>query len=132
MRKSKDKPREYLTAEQKTGDKLIAASIYLEMVDWLKCRGNEGSIPKALIEQFSMTSARYAYCEDQLSKHGLLSRNPATGEPMANPFHKMALDYCKQANQLWSQIKSFADNLPAVNRADNPADTMEQILRRVK
>ncbi len=132
MRKVKDKPREYLTAEQKTGDSLIAESVYLEIVDWLKSRGSAGTIPKTLIEQFAMTSSRFAYCEDQLSKHGLLSRNPATGEPMPNPYHKMALDYCKQANQLWSQIKSVADNLHAVNRADNPADAMEQILRRVK
>ena len=128
----KIKPRDFLSAEQKSGDTLIAESVYLETLNWLKHRGCNELLPASIIEQYAMTSARYAYCEDQLSKLGLLTRNPQTGEPLPNPFHKMAIEYLKQANSLWIQIKSAVDNLPAVNRVDNPADTMEQILRRVK
>lgn len=128
----KKKPRSYLSAEQKTGDKLIAESVFNETIEWLKFRGSVDAVPKTLIEQFAMSYARYVYCEDQLSKHGLLTRHPQTGEPLPNPFHKMAIDYCKQATSLWIQIKSFADNFSSSSGVDNPFDNMEQLLRRVK
>ena len=128
----KKKPRSFLSAEQKTGDKLIAESVFNETIEWLKSRGCVDAVPKNLIEQFAMNYSRYVYCEEQLSKHGLLTRNPQTGEPLPNPFHKMSIDYCKATNALWIQIKSASNGIPATSVPDNPVDSMEQLLRRVK
>lgn len=127
-------PKKYLSAKQKDGGKLHAKLIYKETWQWLKAHGCESLVPKQLIENYAMVSARHIYCEEQLNKNGMLAPHPTTGEPMTSPFVKMSLDYMKQASQLWYQIfQVVKENCANGYEGANPQnDLMESLLRQVK
>ena len=126
--------KEYLLAEQKGGGHLQSEQVYRETYKWLKSVGCEKLVAKQLVENYSLAMARHIQCEEILSKYGLLAKHPTTGEPTANPFVKMSLDYMKQSNQLWYQIYSVVrENSTRGQIGLNPQDeAMEKLLRRVK
>jgi len=127
-------PKKYLSAKQKDGGKTYAKKIYNETWLWLKAHGCAGLVTQQLIEGYAQVSARHIQCEEFLSKYGLLSRHPTTGEPTTSPFVRMSLDYLKQASQLWYQIfQVVKDNCAEGYDGANPQDDlMENLLRRVK
>ena len=127
-------PKEYLTAEQKGGGKLIADQIYWETYKWLKAVGCEKIVTKQLVEDYAMAKARHIQCEEILSSFGLLAKHPTTGEPTTSPFVKMSIDYNRQATQIWCQIFSIVKENSAKGQIgqNTKSETMEKLLRRVK
>ena len=127
-------PKDYLSALQKDGEKLYSEQIYKETWQWLKAHGCENLIPQNLLEQYAQVSGRYIYCENLMSRHGLLARHPTTGEAMASPFCRMALDFLKQSQNLWYQIFNVVKEHSAVDYSGaNPQNnTMEKLLSIVK
>ena len=128
-------PKAYLTAEQKDGAKTYAEQIYKETYLWLKACGCENLITKQQIENFAEISARQIQCEQMIDEYGFLSKHPTTGAPIQSPFVKMALDYMRQATNLWLQIYNVVKvNYSRAYKKDSANDKMEKLLRirRVK
>lgn len=57
-----------------------------------------------LIEQYSMSVARWIQLEQLISRTGFVGKHPTTGAAIASPIVSMSQAYLKQANQLWYQI----------------------------
>lgn len=126
--------KQYLKTEQKGGDKLLTEEIYEETYKWLHSVGCAELVTKQMVEDYAMTKARHIQCEELLSRFGLLAKHPTTGEPTANPFVKMSIDYMKQSSQIWYQIYAVVKEHNAkgqVNLTEQSAK-MEKLLRRVK
>lgn len=95
---------EFMERSQNGGEKLLAKDIYTDLWRWLKTRGAEKAISKQLMEQYSMTVARWIQCENLISEYGFISKHPTTKAPIASPYVSMSRDYLKQITQLWYQI----------------------------
>lgn len=123
-------PKEYVSAEQKTG-RFYAEQVYNDTFSWLKSCSCAEIVPPQLVESFAQTLARHIQAEELLTRTGLLSKHPTTGEPTTSPFVKISLDYLKAANQLWLQIhQTVKENSTA--GAGTATDTMELILRQTR
>ncbi len=71
--------KEYLSAQQRDGSSLEAAEIFKSTWLWLKKIGCERFVNKQLIEQYSMSVARWIQCEEAISSFGFLAKHPTTG-----------------------------------------------------
>ena len=122
-------PKDYISAEQKNGDKTYAEKIYADTYKWLKSCGCAEIITPQLVEDYAQTVARHIQAEELLNREGLLSEHPTTGMPIASPYVKMSLDYLKSANQLWYQIYQLVKENGVRDGGINSADSMmENIL----
>lgn len=124
-------PKEYLTAEQKTG-RFYAESVYRETYKWLIACGCGNLVTPQLVEDYAQTIARHIQAEEILTRAGLLAKHPTTGEPVTSPFVKISLDYLKAANQLWYQIYQIVKENSTTAGSGTATDTMELILRRTR
>lgn len=123
-------PKEYMSAEQKTG-RFYAEQVYNDTFSWLKCCGCAEMVLPQLVESFAQTLARHIQAEELLTRTGLLSKHPTTGEPTTSPFVKISIDYLKIAQQIWLQIhQTVKENTTA--GAGTATDTMELILRQTR
>lgn len=95
---------EYLKELQRDGSKLCAEKIFNDTYIWLARQGCEDIVSQQLIEQYSMSVARWIQCEKEISRHGLLSAHPTTKVPIASPFVSMSREYKKQVNADFYQI----------------------------
>ena len=93
----------YLSSEQRIG-KLYGREIYMEVWKWLVDRKCAHLISPQLLEQYSMTMARYIQVEEMISEYGFISKHPTTGMAITSPFVSTALQYVRQANVIWQQI----------------------------
>ena len=126
-------PKDYLKDIQADKTTLLSEEIYNETYLWLKSYECEKIVPKELVEHYAQVSGRYIYCDEKLSKYGMLAKHPTTGEPTASPFVRMSMDYLKQSSQLWYQILQIVKENSALSVTDKGInDTMESLLRRVK
>lgn len=83
---SKEMPdvKEYLKADQAMGE-LHAAETYEEVWNWLKDRGCAELVSLQLIEQYSMSVARWIQLEQLISRTGFVGKHPTTGAVIASP-----------------------------------------------
>ena len=128
-------PHEFLSAEQKGGQELIANEIYRNTWDWLQKHRCEHLVTQQNLEQYSMAAARWIQCEDAISQFGFLAKHPTTGAAIISPFVAAGREYSKHANALWNQIyATVRDNCSVDYSGRNPQDdVMERLLtmRRV-
>lgn len=123
------KPKEYLSAEQRTGDKTCAEKVYKETYKWLINCGCAEMVTSQLVESYAQMVARHIQCEELLTRTGLLAKHPTTGEPVISPFVKASLDYLKSASQLWYQIYQVVkENGTQDGGINTPDNMMEMIL----
>ena len=123
-------PKDYLSQEQKGGEKLRAEEIYRETYLWLKARGCEKLVSKQQIEQYAMNVARWIQCQKAISEFGFLAKHPTTGAAIASPFVGMAREFAKQMNADWYQIYQVVrDNCSVEYGSTTPHDDfMEKLL----
>lgn len=121
---------EYLKAKQKNGKDLFAEEIYKQTYVWLQKRGCEKIVSKQLIEQYSMSVARWIQCEDAISDYGFLAKHPTTGNAIASPYVQMSQAYMKQINATWYQIYTIVkDNgTEGIEELDEQDLMMEKLL----
>lgn len=127
-------PKDYLKDIQADKTTLLSEEIYNETYLWLKNYECEKIVPKELVEHYAQVSGRYIYCEEKLSKYGMLARHPTVPEsPIASPFVKMSIDYLKQSSQLWYQIMQLVkENATCAIDTSGVDNTMERLLRHIK
>ena len=92
----------------------------------------ENFVSKQLLEQYSMTMARWIHCEQTISKLGYIAKHPTTGAAISSPYVKMAMDYNKQGIILGNEIQQIVkENCPS-EVVNNPNDDVMEILLRTR
>lgn len=121
---------EYLTAQQKNGGDLAAKDIFRDTWRYLKKVRCEKLVNKQLLEQYSMSVARWIQCEKAISEYGFIAKHPTTGAAIASPYVAMSREYVKQINQCWYQIYQIVrDNSTENYQGATPQDDlMERLL----
>ncbi len=97
--------REYLTEIQRDGTELCAKEIFADTYKWLKAMKCENFVSRQLLEQYSMTMARWIHCEQTISKLGYIAKHPTTGAAISSPYVKMAMDYNRQGVTIGNEIQ---------------------------
>lgn len=125
------KPHDFLSAEQRDGNKLQASDIYEETWVWLKKIGCANKVSPQLLERYAMSSARWIQCEEMTNKLGFLSKHPTTQKPIPSPFINIGINYMNQAVRLWNEIFQIVKENCNTDYEDAPPqdNLMERLLR---
>lgn len=102
------KPPKYFTAKQENGIKLDAKKIFLETQVWLEGFNVLDKVPTQLIEQYSMTYARWRQAEQMISKKGTIAPHPTTRAPIQSPLVVVSNTYFKDCQTAWYAIWAIA------------------------
>ncbi len=94
----------FLTDEQRDGSELCAEDVFRETAAWLKSKGCDNAVSKQMLEQYSMSVARWIHLERLISKYGYIAKHPTTGAPMQSPYVTMAQMYMKQVIAIRAEI----------------------------
>ena len=124
--------KDYMKETQRDGKPLGAEDIYTDTWKWLEKVGCAAFVNPLLIEQYSMTVARWIQCEKAISEFGMIGKHPTTGAPMASPYVSMSRDYQKQINQVWYEIYQIVKENCAGDYTEKSEDPMENLLARRK
>jgi hypothetical protein len=122
--------KDFMKAAQKSGKDLCAEDVFKSTWMWLKARGCEKLVNRALIDQYAMSVSRWIQCEECISEYGFLAKHPTTGAAIASPYVSMAQSFMKQTNQIWFQIYQVVkENCSTEYGGANPQDDlMEKLL----
>jgi len=121
--------KEFMHSPQKTGKGLCAEEIYNEVYEWLKTFRCDKLVNNLLVQQFSMSYARWIQCEECVSEYGYLAKHPTTGNAIASPYVSMSRDYYKQAMTSLFQIQQIVKENSSVEYGATPQDDlMERLL----
>ena len=121
-------PKEYLSAEQRDGNKLQADLIFKSVWDWINDRGCQQKVSPELIEHYSVSCARHIQCEKIISQYGLLAKN-IQGNAIVSPYVEISHMYLKSANSFWLQINSIIrENCSVEYKGDFSNDLMTKLL----
>lgn len=123
--------KEYMSAKQRDGKSLEAGEIYINTLQWLKRLNCDKYVNPQLIEQYSMSVARWLQCEEAITKFGFLGKHPTSGAPIQSPYVAMSQSFMKQANVSWLQIFQIVkENCTVDYKGINPQDDlMERLLQ---
>lgn len=123
--------RDYLSEEQKNGEKFLAEDIYKGVFDWLAERKCAQFVSPELVEHYALSAARLIQCEKAVTSYGFIAKN-AQGGAIVSPYVQAAHDYMKQTNGLWTMIYSIVrENCSEEYKGSNPQeDMMEKLLRK--
>ena len=123
-------PREMLSAVQKDGKPLVAATIYERTWTWLEQRGCAKIVSPQVLERYAMSAARWIQCETAITEYGFLAKHPTTGSAIQSPYVAMSQNYMAQTNRLWFEIYQIVkENCAADYTGANPQDdVMERLL----
>ena len=125
--------KEYLSAQQRDGNNLLAGEIFKDTWLWLKKLKVEKLVSTNFIEQYAMSSARYIQCEEMVNKYGMIAKHPTTGAPIQSPYVAIAHSYLKQSTVIWMQIFQIVKENSSIDyRGPNPNDDMMERLLRSK
>ena len=120
--------KDYMVQEQRDGKPLGADDIFKDIWHWLEKVGCASIINPFLVEQYSMTVARWIQCEKAISEFGMIGKHPTTGAPMSSPYVSMSKDYQKQINQVWFEIYQVVKENCAGDYSEKSEDPMENLL----
>ena len=122
--------KDYLKAKQKNGKELGAEQVYKETWQWLKEKGCEHLVSPQLLEQYSITVARWIQCQEAISDFGYLAKHPTTGAAIQSPYVKMSQDFLKQINTIWYSIAQVVKDNCASGYGNPKDDPMERLLNK--
>jgi hypothetical protein len=122
--------RDFMTAEQSGGEKLLAAELLNEIWTWIAARRCEKYVQPLQVEAYAMTLARWIQCENVISVTGFLGEHPTTGAACRSPFVDMAQTYMRQAATLWAQIYQVIKENCATEYGGAENDPMERLLAK--
>lgn len=123
-------PHDFLSSTQRDGSELQAGEIYKETWEWLKKVGCASKVSPALLERYSMASARWIQCEEMTSQLGFLSKHPTTNKPIPSPFINIGINYMNQAVRLWNEIFQIVKENCNMEYEETPeGDLMERLLK---
>lgn len=121
--------KEFMRSPQKSGKSLCAEEIYGEVYGWLRAYRCERLVNNLLVQQFSMSYARWIQCEECVSEYGHLAKHPTTGNAIASPYVSMSRDYYKQAMTSLFQIQQIVKENSSIEYGVDPQDDlMERLL----
>ena len=122
--------RDFMKEAQRSGLDLCAEEVFTETYLWLKKLGCEDLISRRMLEEYSMSVARWIQCEMAVSEYGFLAKHPTTGAAIASPYVAMSREYMKQSNQIWYQIFQIVkeNNATSYQGANPQDDLMERLL----
>lgn len=122
--------KDFMTELQRDGTVLSAKEVYEETYTWLKERGCDRTVNPQLVQQYSMSVARWIHCEQTITRFGYIAKHPTTGAAIASPYVAMAQNYMKQTNTLWGQIYQIVKENCSAEWEGTPQDSvMERLLR---
>ena len=124
--------KEYLTETQRDGTELCAKQVYEETYKWLVAMKCESFVSLQLVEQYSMTVARWIQCEQAVSKLGFIAKHPTTQAPIASPYVKMAQDYSRQATIISNEINQIVKDNAERETVNNPTEDVMEVLLRAR
>lgn len=121
--------KEYLFEVQRDGKPFIAGEIYKETYKWLELTGCETLVQPHLLEQYSVSLARWIQCSEMITKYGVIAKHPTTGAPIQSPYVNVANQFMKAANLMWMQIYQVVKENSTVDlRSSDPRDDMMEKL----
>jgi phage terminase small subunit len=121
-------PHEYMNMTTKNASENIAKKIYGEIYDWLKKRRCEHLVQPHLIEQYSLSFARYSQAETVVHQFGMFAKSQTNGNPVPSPFIEISQTYLKQSQNLWLSIYSIIKDSCNEYPQTEEDDIMEKIL----
>lgn len=122
-------PGEYLDTVQKGKKPFLAGKIYRDTSEWLKDRGVIRHVNPKLIEQYSISMARFIQAEEMISRKGMIGKHPTTQADTISPYISSSEKYNKLALAAWGQIAAIIDQNCTVAYGSTPhGDAMEAIL----
>ena len=124
--------KEFMKETQKSGMDLCAEEVFINTYRWLHSIGCETLVSSQLVEEYSMSVARWVQCERAISQYGFLAKHPTTGAAIQSPYVSMTQSFLKQVNQIWYQIFQIVkENCVIPVKPKNLQDNMmEQLLTR--
>ena len=122
------KPSTFLSEQTKGASDNNAKAIYIKTWNWLKDRKCEKLINPQLLEQYSLSVARWQQSEKAVHQFGFLAKHPTTQMPIASPFIRIAQDFLKQSTSLWLQIYGIVKENCSEFYGEDETDIMTQIL----
>lgn len=122
--------KDYMIATQKNGINFCAKEIYELTWNYIKSMNCENLVSPQLVNQYSMSVARWIQCETAISDYGFLAKHPTTGAAIASPYVSMSREYMKQINSCWFQIYQIIkeNSLSDYKGASPQDDLMERLL----
>jgi hypothetical protein len=122
--------RDFMKEAQRSGLDLCAEEVFTETYLWLKKLGCEDLISRRMLEEYSMSVARWIQCEMAISQFGFLAKHPTTGAAIPSPYVAMSHAFMKQINQSWYHIYQIVkENCTRTIPTNNPQDDiMERLL----
>ena len=122
--------RQFMKEAQRSGLDLCAEEVFTETYLWLKKLGCEDLISTRMLEEYSMSVARWIQCEMAISQFGFLAKHPTTGAAIPSPYVAMSHAFMKQINQSWYHIYQIVkENCTRTMPSNNPQDDiMERLL----
>ena len=121
--------KDYLLEIQRDGKPFIAGEIYKETYKWLEMTGCENLVQPHLLEQYSVSLARWIQCSEMITKYGVIAKHPTTGAPIQSPYVNVANQFMKAANLMWMQIYQIVKENSIVDyHATDPRDDMMERL----
>lgn len=120
---------EYMKAKQKDGSDLGAIEIYEAMWQWIIACGCEKLIEPHIVEEFSVSFARWRQCQRAINDFGFLAKHPTTGAAIASPYVSMAGEFKKQSDNARYQINQIIKENCSGDFAGSSFDPMEQLLK---
>jgi len=123
-------PRDYMKERQEDGSLLCAEEVLKETWEWLSRFKCEQLVSRMTLDMYAQTCARWIQCEKAINKYSLIGQHPTTGAPNASPYVAMSQNYCKQANQLFFEMKQvIKENATVDYDGSSPTDNiMEKLL----
>ena len=87
-----------------------------------------------ILEQYSVSAARWIQCEQAISELGFLVKSPSNGGAIPLSYVSVSHSYLKQTNHIWSQIYQIVrENCSEEYEGKAPHDDMmEQLLTKRK
>lgn len=99
---------EHLVSEQqKDGTTLKTQEIYDEIMKVITKSECQERIPKELIEEYAICTARWIQCEEYSNRLGLIAKSTISQKPLISPYVNAGIIYLNQSIKLRNEINTL-------------------------
>lgn len=99
---------EHLVSEQqKDGTTLKTQEIYDEIMKVITKSECQERIPKELIEEYAICTARWIQCEEYSNRLGLIAKSTISQKPLISPYVNASMIYLNQSIKLRQEINNL-------------------------